>query len=164
VGHAAVLARCREISDDVFLVAAEALAGMSGREELARGLLFPRFSAVREVSARLMAACADFMVRVWRGEGGVARLAAYSAALSAHPVALWLGAERSPFGTVAGRQACARCTPPSALQVRTGLGSIPADFDQAVRSPRGLPTSASNLARWEAYATAHMFDPSAARL
>ena len=49
-----------------------------------------------------------------------------------------------------------------APQVRTGLGSLPADFDAvARRAPGGLPSAASNLARWEAYAAAHMYDPSA---
>ena len=74
VGHAAVLAAASAISDDVFLAAAEALAGMGGAGELAQGLLFPRFSAIKSVSLRLMAACADFMVggrwwRAWRWLG-----------------------------------------------------------------------------------------------
>jgi malic enzyme len=37
VGLAAVLARCRRITDDVFVVAAEEVAGMVGLEELAAG-------------------------------------------------------------------------------------------------------------------------------
>jgi malate dehydrogenase (oxaloacetate-decarboxylating)(NADP+) len=49
-------------SDDVFLVAAERLASMSSLAELEAGFLFPRFSGIKQVSARLMAACADYMV------------------------------------------------------------------------------------------------------
>ena len=49
-------------SDDVFLVAAERLASMSSLAELEAGFLFPRFSGIKRVSARLMAACADYMV------------------------------------------------------------------------------------------------------
>ena len=71
VGHAAVLARCRQISDDVFLVAAESLASMSSVADLEQGYLFPRFSGIKSVSARLMAAVADFMVR---RQGGTGRL------------------------------------------------------------------------------------------
>lgn len=52
---------------------------------------------------------------------------------------------------------------PPAVQVRAGLGSLPADFDEAVRRS-SLPSSASNLARWEAYAVAHMYDPNTAKL
>ncbi|KAL4857157.1 NADP-dependent malic enzyme [Chlorella vulgaris] len=107
VGHAAVLTRCREIRR-VFLVAAETLAGLSSVADLEAGLLFPRFSAIKAVSTRLIAACADFMVR-------------------------------------------------------TGLGSLPADFDAALKG-RALPTTASNLTHWEAYAAAHMFDPNTAKL
>lgn len=108
VGHAAVLTRCREISDDVFLVAAEALASMSSVAQLEQGHLFPAFAGIKAVSARLIAAVADFVVRA-------------------------------------------------------GLGSLPADFDEAVRRS-SLPSSASNLARWEAYAVAHMYDPNTAKL
>ena len=49
-------------------------------------------------------------------------------------------------------------------QVRSGLGTLPADFDEVVRRAGGLSSAASNLARWEAYAAAHMFDPATARL
>ena len=49
------------------------------------------------------------------------------------------------------------------FMVRSGLGCLPADFDEVVKSA-GLASSASNLARWEAYAAAHWFDPAAAKL
>ncbi|PSC71198.1 NADP malic enzyme [Micractinium conductrix] len=106
VGHAAVLTQCKEISDDVFLVAAEALAGMTSVADLQAGHLFPPFAQIRTVSARLMAAVADFMVR-------------------------------------------------------SGLGVTPPDFEAAVSR---LPSAACNLTRWEAYATAHMYDPTPSKL
>ena len=95
-------------------MAAESLAAMTGVAELECGFLFPRFSDIKQVSARLMAAAAHHMVR-------------------------------------------------------SRLGSLPADFDAVVASTGGvrLPggaSSASNLAHWEAYATAHMYDPNSAKL
>ena len=45
--------------------------------------------------------------------------------------------------------------------MRTGLGSVPDDFDAMVKRAGGVPSTASNLARWEAYSAAHFFDPSA---
>uniref|UniRef100_A0A383VNK3 Malic enzyme n=1 Tax=Tetradesmus obliquus TaxID=3088 RepID=A0A383VNK3_TETOB len=62
VGHAAVLTRAKTIPNDVFLVAAETLAGMTSLQELRRGFLFPSFSRIREVSVKLMAAVAAHMV------------------------------------------------------------------------------------------------------
>lgn len=61
VGHAAVLCQSKAISDDVFLVAAESLAHMTSLEELEVGRLFPRFQTIKDVSAKLAAATADFM-------------------------------------------------------------------------------------------------------
>ena len=55
LGHAAVLAGAREVSDDVFLAAAESLATMTTEEELASGKLFPDFDSIQEVSAELTA-------------------------------------------------------------------------------------------------------------
>lgn len=159
MGHAAVLARCRQISDDVFLVAAEALAAMVGGEELSQGRLFPRFSAVREVSARLMAACADYMV----GAGLKACLVAICS-LGGRHIRRVPQRSSQPKGTADGLQGSMPFALYLTLQVRTGLGSLPADFDEAGRRDRVLPTSASNLARWEAYAAAHMFNPNTARL
>lgn len=58
--------------------------------------------------------------------------------------------------------AVALASPPThPRQVRTGLGSVPADFDAVIKRVGGLGSAASNLARWEAYAAAHMYDPSA---
>lgn len=49
------------------------------------------------------------------------------------------------------------------MQVRSRLGSIPPDFDTVCRQA-GVASSASNLARWEAYAAAHMFHPNTSHL
>lgn len=68
IGHAASLCAARAISDDVFLVTAEALAGMTSLEEVECGLLFPRFSAIKDVSAKVRAArwrC--FVFVFWEG-------------------------------------------------------------------------------------------------
>lgn len=46
----------------VFLVAAEALSSMACPDELAHGQLFPPFSHIRQVSAKLMAAVAAYIV------------------------------------------------------------------------------------------------------
>jgi malate dehydrogenase (oxaloacetate-decarboxylating)(NADP+) len=61
IGHAAVLCGASAITDEVFLLAAEALAGLTTRQELDTGMLFPRFSNIRDVSARLMGAVAADM-------------------------------------------------------------------------------------------------------
>ena len=63
VGHAAVLTKCARIPDEVFLIAAEALAKLSPPEDLRVGLLFPRFASILDVSAKLIADVAEFMVR-----------------------------------------------------------------------------------------------------
>jgi malate dehydrogenase (oxaloacetate-decarboxylating)(NADP+) len=55
LGHAAVLADAKEISDDVFLAAAESLAVMTSEEELSSGKLFPDFDAIQETSKTLTA-------------------------------------------------------------------------------------------------------------
>ena len=115
IGHAAALCHAKEITDEVFLLAAEALAGMTTKEDLESGMLFPRFSNIRNVSCCLMAAIADDM--------------------------------------------CA-----------TGLGTLPTDFENVVdkmspRSPRSLSLSSKEIlsspsrVKWEAYARAHMYDP-----
>ena len=55
VGHAASLAQWPSISDDVFLLAAEALASMTQDKDVANGRLFPPFSRIMDVSAEIMA-------------------------------------------------------------------------------------------------------------
>uniref|UniRef100_A0A7S0N8P9 Malic enzyme n=1 Tax=Chlamydomonas leiostraca TaxID=1034604 RepID=A0A7S0N8P9_9CHLO len=62
LGYAAVLTQCKSISDECFLVAAETLAGMANSYKvLEEGALFPAFSQIRDVSARVMAALCEHM-------------------------------------------------------------------------------------------------------
>jgi len=61
IGHAAILCHASQITDDVFLITAEALAEMTTPEEIESGHLFPRFSKIRNVSSRLIAAVAEEM-------------------------------------------------------------------------------------------------------
>jgi malate dehydrogenase (oxaloacetate-decarboxylating)(NADP+) len=67
LGHAAVLADAREISDDVFLAAAESLAVMTTEKELRAGKLFPDFDAIQETSAALTAMVCEKLERNGQG-------------------------------------------------------------------------------------------------
>ena len=67
LGHAAVLAGAREISDDVFLAAAESLAVMTTEKELRAGKLFPDFDAIQETSAALTAMVCEKIERNGQG-------------------------------------------------------------------------------------------------
>eukprot|EP01023_Acetabularia_acetabulum_P045870 TRINITY_DN4674_c0_g2_i1.p1 TRINITY_DN4674_c0_g2~~TRINITY_DN4674_c0_g2_i1.p1 ORF type:complete len:556 (+),score=95.47 TRINITY_DN4674_c0_g2_i1:93-1670(+) len=62
VGHAAVLAKGKSITDDVFLVAAETLSKMTNLQELQMGRLFPPFDKIKDVSVTLIGAVMKFMV------------------------------------------------------------------------------------------------------
>eukprot|EP00898_Chlorokybus_atmophyticus_P003081 jgi/Chlat1/3774/Chrsp259S00288 len=62
IGHAAVLTRCMQITDEVFLNAAEALAELTPEADLERGKLFPPFSDIQRVSEEVIARTADFIV------------------------------------------------------------------------------------------------------
>jgi malate dehydrogenase (oxaloacetate-decarboxylating)(NADP+) len=68
IGHAAALCNAKEITDEVFLLAAEALAGMTTKEDFESGMLFPRFANIRTVSCALMAAIADDMCKCGLGK------------------------------------------------------------------------------------------------
>ena len=68
VGHAAVLCQSSKITDEAFLIAADALASMATEEELACGRLFPRFSRIRSVSRQLMGVVAHHMVETGAGK------------------------------------------------------------------------------------------------
>jgi malate dehydrogenase (oxaloacetate-decarboxylating)(NADP+) len=63
VGRAAVLAGAGSVTDDDFLVAAEALSRMTSEEELASGRLFPNFDHIQAVSAALTARVCEGMER-----------------------------------------------------------------------------------------------------
>ena len=54
IGMAALLTRCRTITDGVFLAAAECLAELTPQDNLDCGMLFPSFSAMK---VRGMLAC-----------------------------------------------------------------------------------------------------------
>lgn len=54
IGHAASLMRWSEINEEMFLLAAESLAGMMPVEEIRAGKLFPPFARILDVSAGVM--------------------------------------------------------------------------------------------------------------
>lgn len=62
VGHAAILVKAKCISDEDFIIAADALAHMTPEAELEEGHLFPPFRDIFTVSATIMAAVAKRMV------------------------------------------------------------------------------------------------------
>ena len=62
-----MLAGAREISDDVFLAAAESLAVMTTEKELRAGKLFPDFDAIQETSAALTAMVCEKLERNGQG-------------------------------------------------------------------------------------------------
>jgi malate dehydrogenase (oxaloacetate-decarboxylating)(NADP+) len=50
VGLGVLMSGCTKLRDEQFIAAAEAVARMVTREDLARGALFPPMSSMREVS------------------------------------------------------------------------------------------------------------------
>lgn len=59
VGLGAIFCEARIISDEMFLAAAEALAGAVTEEELQQGLVYPALTRIREVSLSIAVAVAD---------------------------------------------------------------------------------------------------------
>jgi malic enzyme len=65
IGLGAIVAEAREIPDDIFLAAADALAGAVSEERLAEGAIYPSQQDLRAVSRRI----AEAVVRTARDEG-----------------------------------------------------------------------------------------------
>jgi malate dehydrogenase (oxaloacetate-decarboxylating)(NADP+) len=60
LGLGAVVSRARHVTDDMFYVATRAVANMTTEEELAQGAILPPLTAIREVSATIAAAVAEY--------------------------------------------------------------------------------------------------------
>ncbi|HEX5789986.1 MAG TPA: malic enzyme-like NAD(P)-binding protein, partial [Luteolibacter sp.] len=63
VGLGALACQAREVTDEMFLVAAQTLASLVGPEDLALGRVYPALTRVREVSLQVAAAVADLAHR-----------------------------------------------------------------------------------------------------
>jgi malate dehydrogenase (oxaloacetate-decarboxylating)(NADP+) len=63
VGLGALACEARELTDEMFLVAAQTLAGLVGADDLAMGRVYPSLARVREVSLQIAAAVADAAYR-----------------------------------------------------------------------------------------------------
>ena len=63
VGLGAIFSKTRTISDEMFLAAAEALAGTVSEHDLELGRLYPSLSDIREVSAKIAVAVAEVAYR-----------------------------------------------------------------------------------------------------
>ena len=63
IGMGAIVSEARTIPEDIFLVAAKALAAQVSREELERGLVYPPIERIREVSYRIAEEVAGFAFR-----------------------------------------------------------------------------------------------------
>jgi len=59
VGLGALACEAREVTDQMFLIAAQTLAGLVGPEDLAVGRVYPSLTKVREVSLEIAAAVAE---------------------------------------------------------------------------------------------------------
>jgi len=69
VGLGALACESRQVTDGMFLTAAETLASLVGEEDLAMGRIYPALSKIREVSVKIAAAVAEEVHRE-----GLARL------------------------------------------------------------------------------------------
>jgi len=63
VGLASVVADCKEITDDHFLVAAETLASLASNDDIDRGYLFPDFTEIEDVTAKIAANVIEKMTK-----------------------------------------------------------------------------------------------------
>jgi malate dehydrogenase (oxaloacetate-decarboxylating) len=87
MGLGAIVAQAREITDEMFLLAAETLAEMVSPERLAAGALYPAVSELREVSRQIAA-----KVVCQSRECGVGRLYRDEEVLDAVDSAIWFPA------------------------------------------------------------------------
>ncbi|MGE0357958.1 MAG: NAD-dependent malic enzyme [Burkholderiales bacterium] len=69
VGLGVVATKARRVTDEMFLAAADTLAGLVTKEDLAQGSIYPSLSRMREVSAAIATGVAD--VAFARGLAGV---------------------------------------------------------------------------------------------
>jgi malate dehydrogenase (oxaloacetate-decarboxylating)(NADP+) len=60
LGLGAVISRTKHVTDEMFYMAAKAAADMTTEEELAQGAILPPLTAIREVSANIAAAVAEY--------------------------------------------------------------------------------------------------------
>jgi malate dehydrogenase (oxaloacetate-decarboxylating)(NADP+) len=60
IGMGAIVSEARTIPDDIFLVAAKALASQVAEEELEQGLVYPPIESFRDVSFQIAEAVADY--------------------------------------------------------------------------------------------------------
>ena len=63
VGLASVVAKCKEITDDHFLVAAETLASLTTLEDIDKGYLFPDFTEIENVTSKIASKVVEKMHR-----------------------------------------------------------------------------------------------------
>jgi malic enzyme len=84
LGLGAIVAEAREITDEMFLLAAQTLAGMVSDERLAAGALYPAVSELREVSRQIAA-----RVVCQSRDCGVGRLYRDDEVLDAVDSAIW---------------------------------------------------------------------------
>ena len=99
VGLGAIVARAHEVTDSMFLAAADTLASLVTPERLAAGALYPPLADLREVSRAIGIAVAE-----QARESGVADLDAREDVTAAIEVAMWTPDYQGGVGFLAGGQ------------------------------------------------------------
>ncbi|OAE29551.1 hypothetical protein AXG93_702s1040 [Marchantia polymorpha subsp. ruderalis] len=67
IGMATVLTKCKTITEELFLMTAELLAGITPEARLSSGMLFPAFSDMKEVAPHLIAGICEHIVKSGQG-------------------------------------------------------------------------------------------------